>query len=175
MDGLAIAASSQMGHLIQKTGNNLRFYAFNPLSWQRTGMTEIPYADTDPVHVIDLTTGVETPSQVVVISGERRLRILASNVPAMGYKVFEIRAGEGYPYEDAATVNGNIIENDMYRITLDGRGAITSLIDKNNSDRQFVRVINGRAMNDLGPGNGTVQVENSGPVSVTLMTTQSAH
>jgi alpha-mannosidase len=63
------------------------------------------------------------------------------------------------------------VENEVYRITVAGRGAITSLIDKTRGNRQFARTIDGRAINDLGPSAGTLQVENAGPVSVTLVAT----
>jgi alpha-mannosidase len=174
VDTLETGAVAKLGRSIKKTGSNLRFFAFNPLSWARTGVAEIPYADPDPVYVFDIKAGVETPSQVVTVGGERRLRILAKNVPALGYKVFAVRPGEGEAFTNAASVEGNVIENASYRVTLDGRGAITSLIDKNRAERQFVRVINGRALNDLGEGSGTVEVENAGAVSVTLKASASA-
>jgi alpha-mannosidase len=47
-------------------------------------------------------------------------------------------------------------------------GAITSLIDKQRGNREFVRTINDRLMNDLGGKGGSVAVENIGAVSVTL-------
>ncbi|MGH7955752.1 MAG: glycoside hydrolase, partial [Opitutaceae bacterium] len=66
---------------------------------------------------------------------------------------------------------GGVMENDLYRIELAERGAITSLVDKSMGGREFVRVVDGRAVNDLGPGAGKVEVENGGPVSVTLTAT----
>jgi alpha-mannosidase len=161
-------AANALGGMIRRSGANLRFYAFNPLGWTRTDMAEIPYSDTNPAHVVDLSTGLETPSQIVFVNGERRLRVLARNIPSVGYKVFEVRQGTGGSFGDAATVNGNVIENNFYRITVANRGAITSLIDKTRGQREFARTVNGRAINDLGSGTGTLQVENSGPVSVTL-------
>lgn len=171
VDTLESGAVKRMGSSIKKTGSNIRFFAFNCLSWSRTGIAEIPYADLNPVHVFDLNEGQETPSQIVNISGKRYLRILAKDVPSLGYKVFEVIPGQGSNFSDAASVSDNVIENTTYRVTLDGRGAITSLIDKNRSNRQFVRLVNGRAINDLGPGSGAIVVENAGPVSVTLKAT----
>ncbi len=54
-------------------------------------------------------------------------------------------------------------------MTVANDGAITSLVDKVRGNRELVRVIGGKALNDLG-GNrsGTLSVENSGPVSTTL-------
>ncbi|MBN1284044.1 MAG: glycoside hydrolase [Anaerolineae bacterium] len=170
-------AAHALAGMIRKseTAANLRFFAFNPLNWARTDIADLridgiaALDEHTPFHVIDLTTGEEIPSQIVYIDGTPYLRILAQNVPPAGYKVFEVRPGAGRGFEDAAQVNGDVIENEFFRVTLAGRGAITSLIDKRRGDREFIREINERAANDLGSGSGDVWVANAGPVSVTLV------
>ncbi len=165
-------AKNQLGTMIAKSGANTRFYVFNSLSWVRTDYADFPMTTKNAVHVVDLTTGQEVPSQYVTIEGKNRLRILASDVPSVGYKVYEIRSGAGTAFANAATVSGgNIIENDFYRVTVSGTGAITSLVDKMRGNRQFVRNVNGLKINDLGGVGGSVVVENAGPVSVTLRAT----
>ncbi len=164
-------AKSQLGTLITRNGSNPRFYIFNSLSWARTDYADFPVSNTNAIHVVDITTGQQVPAQYVTVGGKPRLRILASNVPSVGYKVFEIRSGAGNSFSDAAIVSGNIIENDFYRITVSNSGAITSLIDKTQGNREFVRTINGRTINDLGGIGGSLVVENAGPVSVTLRAT----
>lgn len=42
---------------------------------------------------------------------------------------------------------------------------------KTQANREFASTLNGYALNDLGPGAGTLTVENAGPVSVTLVAT----
>jgi alpha-mannosidase len=68
-------------------------------------------------------------------------------------------------------VNGNLIENQFLRLSIANRGAITSWLDKTQNNREIVRSINGRAINDLGNGSGSLQIENTGPVSVTIKAT----
>ena len=160
--------------MISQNPASLRFFVFNPLSWTRTDIADLPYSDTGPIHVIDLSTGLEAPSQVATIDGQRCLRVLAENIPSIGYKVYEIRQGAASSFSDAAIVSGNIIENDHDRITVADRGAITSLIDKTRYNREFVRQVNDRFINDLGQALGTLEVENAGPVSVTLLATSSS-
>ncbi len=167
-------AVASLGGMIQKSGANTRFFVFNPLSWSRTGVSDFPYSGSSLVHVVDLGTGQEVPSQIVTVDGQSYLRILADSVPPVGYKVFEIQSGAGQTFTDAATVNGSVIENPYYRLTVASRGAITSLVDKTRSNREFVQAIDGRSINDLGTGTGTLQVENQGPVSVTLLATSSS-
>ncbi len=167
-------AAAALGQMIPTRGDHPRFYVFNPLGEVRTDAADLPYTSAGPIHAIDLATGQETPSQRITLDGQSYLRVLAADVPSVGYKVFEIRPGPGQTFPEAVTVKGNELENSVYRVTVDGRGAITSLIDKTRGNRQFVRTVNGRAINDLGAGTGSLEVENQGPVSVTLKATSSA-
>jgi alpha-mannosidase len=107
----------------------------------------------------------------VQIGARQILRVLASDLPSLGYKVFEIRPGPGRRPADGPKVHGGGLENEWYRVTVTPRGAIASLIDKMRDSRQFVEPIDGRELNDLGPGNGTLSPCNVGPVSVTLKAT----
>jgi len=176
VDTLQSDSINAFGGLIQKTGTNQRFFVFNPLSWARTDFADLPFSNTNPVHVIDLVTGQETPSQIVTVDGQRRLRIQAKSVPAVGYKVFEIQSGTGQAFANAAATNATAgtIENSILKLTVVNRGAITSLIDKTRSNKEFARTSNGRGLNHLGTGTtGTIQVENAGPVSATLLVTTS--
>ena len=162
-------SKGELGAQIGKSGDNQRVFVFNSLSWARTDYADFAFGESYPVYVVDLTTGQETPSQIVSVDGQKRLRIFAQNVPSVGYKVFEIRSGTGANFGNAANVNGNIIENDFYKITVSNAGAITSLIDKTRGNREFVRTINGKTVNDFGVGSGgALTVENAGAVSVTI-------
>jgi alpha-mannosidase len=166
--GLHADAATALGRLIRREGRHPRFFAFNPLSWTRTDYADLPATQDGPAHVMDLSTGTETPSQFVTRDGSRYLRIVAADVPSVGYKVFEVRPGKGKEFASAASVKDGVIEHDFYRLTVAGRGAITSLVDKRRGGREFIQEIDGRAVNDLGAGEGTLEVEEAGPVSVTL-------
>ena len=174
VDSLAKDSAAALGAMIPNPSEFKRFYAFNQLNWTRTDFADIPYTETDPVYVVDISTGLETPSQIVTIDGQRYLRALASDIPSVGYKVFEIRPGTPGGFSDAAVVSGNVIENAFYRLTIGSNGAITSLIDKTRGEQEFAREINGRYINDLGPSGGMVEIESVGPVSVSVKITASA-
>ncbi len=171
VDRLYDDAVAALGRLIRRSGGSPRFFVFNPLSWRRTDVADIPYTGSGPVHVVDLTTGEETPSQLFSRDGSRSLRVLASDLPSVGYRVYEIRSGAGTTFPEAVKSAGRVIENRSYRITVSDRGAVTSLVDKRRGMREFAAEIGSRAVNDLGPGSGTVEIENVGPVSVTLKAT----
>jgi alpha-mannosidase len=170
VDNLQADAASALGSLIANRSGNQRFYVFNPLSETRTDIADFPYNGSASAHVVDLSTGSEAPSQIVTIDGVQYLRVLAQNVPSVGYKVFEIQTGAGANFGNAATVSGNTIENSQYRITVNNSGAITSLYDKTRG-REFARRIGGRYINDFGGSGGSLAVENAGAVSVTLLAT----
>jgi alpha-mannosidase len=174
VDTLNDDALDALGQMIPARGEHTRFYVFNPLGEVRTDAADFPYRGAGPIHAVDLATGQEAPSQRITLDGQSYLRVLAADVPSVGYKIFEIRPGPGQTFPEAVSVKGNELENSYYRVTVDGRGAITSLIDKSQGDRQLVRIINGRAINDLGAGTGSLEVENQGPVSVTLKATSPA-
>jgi len=76
---------------------------------------------------------------------------------------------KGTPFRNAATVSSDntVIENNLYKITIDKTGALTSLVDKKNNRRECIGP--GKA-NDLGSAadRGVITIENAGPVSVTL-------
>ena len=170
VDKIQQQSADALATMIPANPEYKRFYAFNSLSWTRTDYVDFPYSETAPVYVVDLTTGLETPSQIISLNNQTYLRVLASDIPSVGYKVFELRPGLGNTFSDAASVNGNVIENAFYRLTIAERGAVTSLIDKTRGDQEFAREINGRFINDLGNSNGSFQIENVGPVSVTIKT-----
>lgn len=169
VDKLNDDAQTEFAGQISRAGSEPRFYVFNPLSWARTDYADIPWRQNRKVSVIDVSTGAEVPSQILRFGTKKVLRVLAENVPSVGYKVFEIRGGTGEILSNAANVSGNTFENNFYRLTLAGDGAITSLIDKTRGNRELVRPIGDRVINDLG-GNrsGRVLLENAGEVSVTL-------
>ena len=104
---------------------------FNSLAHARDGFVEI-----------DLSNGTELVDAVskepvaveVLSSGDdyQRVRFLAAHVPALGYRVYAMKAvGEGASQTSGQPRIGNTIENSFYRLTVDPhRGAVTSIFDK---------------------------------------------
>jgi alpha-mannosidase len=125
VDTLYDDSAHALAGMLQRSGQNRRFYVFNPLGWTRTDAADIPLDGSAPVHVVDLTSGSEVPSQVVELPASdfrgtaRFLRVLATDLPAIGYKVFEVRDGKGQQFSPAAVVTGNVVESEKYRIQLE--------------------------------------------------------
>ena len=173
VDDLSEKSVQELGTLIQSHGGQPRYFVFNPLNWVRTDVADLPYDGPEDIHVVDLTTGKAVPSQFADVAADdgiprRVLRILATDVPSVGYKVFEVAAGKLHGSATPLKVTGDSMENESYRLRLSGRGSIESLVDKKLAGRELASEIDGRGLNDLGPGEGTVTLKNSGPVSITL-------
>jgi len=111
---------------------------FNSLNWPRSGIVETDLSEGTTL--VDATTGSEVPIDVMWkgkgISlpgfgpGSVRVRFLAADVPAVGYKLFTIKTATAGSHK-ADAVEGNIVENDYYRVTIaPATGAISSIFDK---------------------------------------------
>ena len=171
VDTLYADAAFALGGLIQGAGNARRLYVLNPLGWTRSDAADILYDGADDIHVVDLTTGQDAPFQFVQSLEEtgtyrrRYLRVYAKDLPPAGYKVFEIRTGKGTEFPVAATFTGSFLENSVYKLKVEDRGAISSLVDKAQGNREFASQADGRhSLNDLGFDSGTLQIESAGPV-----------
>jgi alpha-mannosidase len=172
VDSLYGAAQRKLSAQIRKSGTKPRYYAFNPLSWKRDDVCDFPYSGSNSVKVVEAGTDKEVPSQYITIKGKQFIRILATGIPSLGYKVYEVIQVKSKSPSDAASYTNNVLENTFYKITLTRQGVITSLVDKRNGNRECVANVNGRFMNDLGSGAnniGTITLENNGPVSVTVV------
>ena len=179
VNALHTDGATQLGALIQKPDAKAqRFFVCNPLSWPRTDGADFAYNGDRNIHVRDLSTGEDVPHQFVNFAGLKFLRVLASNVPAAGYKVFEIIKGAGTAPTNAAAVVGKgktvldtTFENTRVKMAVDPDGAIASLVDKAQPETELASVIGGLKLNDFAAfetGGSAIEVENSGPVSVTL-------
>lgn len=149
-----------------------RFFVFNPLGWTRSDVADFEWSGYYPVKVIDIQTQKEVISQLITKGDKTFIRIFAENIPTVGYKVFEIRNEKPAQSESTITVSDETISNSFYNLRLSRSGAITSIIDKRSNNKQLVKFIEGRYLNDLGSGNvdsgKPIEVENAGPVSITL-------
>lgn len=173
--------ATQLGALIQKPDPKAqRFYALNPLGWTRSDYADFAYSGSKAIHVRDLSTGRDVPHQFINIGGMNFLRVLASDVPSAGYKVFEIQSGPGSAPTDAAAAVGPdnaTLENSRIRLIVDPDGAISSFVDKARPEHELANTIGGLKLNDFAANatNGSaIVVEDSGPVSVTLKCVSSA-
>lgn len=171
VDNLYADALARMGRMIP-AGAFPRFFVFNPLSWERTDYVDLPYEGPFPCAVVDVESGQELPSALSTVTGKVRLRVLVAKVPSVGYRVVEVRPGAGTAFSDWARVEGTTVETSFYRLTLGPNGAITSLVHKRGGGIELAGQPGG--LNFLGPGGGTIVLEEAGAVSLTFKAVSAA-
>ena len=137
-DARATDARRLVNHLLERTLSALAdlvpdgsgtLIVFNSLNWQRTSLVE---ADIDRgLEIVDLSTRQVVPFEVLNTGKSlRHIRFLASDVPAIGYKSYQLRAAKSEPPAPAAVV-ASVLENRYYRVELDASsGGIRSIFDK---------------------------------------------
>ncbi|QHW00335.1 alpha-mannosidase [Spirosoma endbachense] len=174
VDTLYNRSVKRLGQLIAKPKSATEsFYVFNPLNWTRTDYSDYPYSGPTAIRVIDKTEAKEIPFQVITKKGKSYLRILASNIPSVGYKVFDIQKNiNPTVFPTNLVVTDSTIENRFYKLKFTAQGVITSLVDK-STNRECVKAIDKLYINDLGSGVGNegekIRIENKGSVSATLV------
>jgi alpha-mannosidase len=147
-----------------QTGEGKGVVVVNPLGFVRTDYADLPVSDRDAFTVIDAVTGEEAPSQTITTEHGTKVRFLAENVPALGYRQYRLEAGASSAAEAAAVVEEGSIESDWYRIETGQSGEITSAIDK-RADRPMTA----NSLNFVADGEVIRSMaENVGPVSATL-------
>jgi alpha-mannosidase len=103
---------------------------FNSLGAARDALIEI---DLDSgMELVDAASDKPVAVEPVRMGeGYRRVRFLAEHVPALGYRVYRLRASAAGPPAAEPARELNTIENSFYRVTVDpGRGGVTSVFDK---------------------------------------------
>src|ERR1039457_5515272 len=110
---------------------------FNPLSWTRTGEVEFDAQFTAGVKDVGAIGPDDKPMPLEVLSsdqqtGSMRLRLLAEDIPATGYKLVKLVPQASSPAaKPALTAAADSLENEFIRLKVDPKtGCITSLFDK---------------------------------------------
>lgn len=75
--------------------------------------------------------GKKVAAQMLSYDNVKVRLLIAASVPASGYAVYDVR--EGGSVTRMVSVEANALENSMYKIRLDGKGDIVSLLDKKNN------------------------------------------
>jgi alpha-mannosidase len=126
---------------VDTRGPGAPLIVFNTLGWPRTDVASVNvgFAETG-IEKVSLT-GPDGDVAFQIMSASQyedgglktaRLAFIARDVPALGYCTYHLSAtrGSGRPLAQfsAPTAGGNVLENELYRLTMDhATGAITSL------------------------------------------------
>lgn len=102
---------------------------FNTLNWSRSGTVTLDLNKKD--EIVDSSTGQMVPVEELRNGKNfRHVRFVAADVPAVGYKVFQLRPAEK-PAAAVAMARTATLESPYYRVQLDATtGAVRSIYDK---------------------------------------------
>ncbi|MHB1959605.1 MAG: polysaccharide lyase family protein [Acidobacteriaceae bacterium] len=119
MASLADSISAGRGSLI----------VFNALNWIRNGMVTLDLNKSD--EIVDVSSGQVIPVEVMRGGNHfQHVRFIAQDLPAVGYKVFQLRPTEK-PAAAAAISQTTTLETPYYRVQLATEtGAVRSIYDK---------------------------------------------
>jgi hypothetical protein len=109
-----------------------RVVVYNPVGWPRTDLVSVTLSSSGEFDLIDLETG-ESVAYQPSVQHNGSVLFLADNVPANGYRVYEVS-----PSESAPNFEGDLkldlktrqLENAFYRIRLDDGGFPVEIVDK---------------------------------------------
>lgn len=109
---------------------------FNPLSWKRTDMVEVEAQLPSAMKSLTVLApdGKALPSELLSNDAKTnrvRVRFLATDVPAVGYKVFQLSSAPVKTAKPVLKAGNDLLENEFIRVVVDPKsGCITSLFDK---------------------------------------------
>jgi alpha-mannosidase len=169
-DNLLARCGDTLASRIRKTSDSVMFYAFNPLSWRRTDAADFRYSPPAVFRVIETKSGAEIRSQKITKSGVDYVRILAVDVPSVGYKTYRLERGVATAFTDSAAHRGaDTLSNSRIRLRLSTGGDIVYLYDIVGA----VNMVSGGGLDSLNASrtSGAVTFENGGSVSTTIVST----
>ncbi len=144
------AALSDIASRVKSDGVSV--LVFNPLSWARTEVVEFEVQFPNPLQAISATTSDgkalrHSWDNEDKQTGRVRMRVLAEDVPAMGYQLITLHQQmaeiwNGPPNPLRATPTS--LENEFLRVQVDpATGCITTLFDKRNKIETLAPAVQG--------------------------------
>jgi alpha-mannosidase len=121
---------------------------YNPVSCERNDIVSAELDIKSPfVRVFD-GLGNEVPAQISVVNGKKSVKFLAKVAP-VSCTVFDVRESDvPCALESNISVNGKVLENQRYIVTIDDNGDIASVIDKANDNMELFKA---PAQLEIGP------------------------
>ena len=117
---------------------------YNPLSIQRTDIVEGQIAMAPDVQNIKVTDaqGNVVPCQITEREDDGQIHfIFLATVPSLGYATYNVAPDTNVSTPTSASnlsVSEKGMENQRYKVTIDVNGDVSSIIDKQNGNREML-------------------------------------
>ncbi len=107
---------------------------YNPLSILRNDIVEASVSvDSEPtgIRIMD-NNGNEVLCQITKYDAETKLLsfIFEATVPSLGYATYDLRLNEKSSFTSGLSITNSKIENDLYSVTINTKGDVSSIFDK---------------------------------------------
>jgi hypothetical protein len=134
-DNVLNSSLAAINTLIPTTDKTIVVY--NSLSWTRSDIVKVKQSDLYAhFDITDPETSTTVKYQKL---SDGTVAFTASNIPGLGYKTFKVTSRADDPvYTTTVTATVNTLENSYFKITFDSSGAISSIIDKANGNKEMV-------------------------------------
>lgn len=121
---------------IDTTGEGRSLLVFNPLSWSRTDIVEVPLDELGDEFGIYDEQGRAIPSQIT--EGDGKIIFVAEDVPPVGYKEYRVKGTRSEKrfstkISSVETAQEIKLENEFFAVSLDKEtGLVKNAFDKSN-------------------------------------------
>jgi len=123
-----------IGARIETRGEGTPIVIYNSLAWKRTAQVSVNLRFITPVQTFSVkdATGNEIPYCIDYTSADRchfRITLLAEDVPATGFRLVRVFAGQQPKTVDGVKAGKDFAENDYYRVKWNSEG-VSSIVYK---------------------------------------------
>jgi Glycosyl hydrolases family 38 N-terminal domain len=125
--GMMMVGVERMFAAKSDPGKAPKCVVYNPLSWQRSGVTRVHPPSPDLAQVRDAATGKVVSSQ---LNADGSISFAAEEIPPVGFRTYLLEHSTTPPAKEEE-VSGDVLENQFYKVRLRALdGTIDSIWDK---------------------------------------------
>jgi alpha-mannosidase len=128
------SSTGSVARMLDTQVKGIPLVIYNPNAWAASDVIEISFTVPKPAkaYTVYNEKGKLVPSQFISNNNGEIKMLVAAEMPSLGYVVYDIRTGSAKS-ATAIKANEKSLENSIYKLTLDAKGDISSIIDKRNN------------------------------------------
>jgi alpha-mannosidase len=141
--GVLTSSVGAVSDMLDTRGYGVPLIVYNPLAWSNEAPVEatVKFKGGAPatLHVVDLTTKEDLPTQIVARDGETARILFLAEVGPTNFKVLNVVPGAGNTRRFSSrvsessrwlNVSESSLENSFYKVQIDANGDLSSIYDK---------------------------------------------
>ncbi|MGQ8336957.1 alpha-mannosidase [Sunxiuqinia sp. A32] len=123
---------SAISHQLNTQVEGKALIVYNPVAIEREDVVtaELSFAKTPKNIIVFDKEGNKVSSQIISIKGNKVKFIFIAKLPSAGLSVYDVRVTDNDENQSSLVVEGQTLENDYFKVTVDDNGDISSIYDK---------------------------------------------